>query len=199
MIEQTFYPDGKIEISFSKASYAEYSFCISQGVCWLLGKGVNTFSIKRKTMEMGENKSPLENCSVTPLTQPRNLVFNQVTRIGDLVKESYFPRTLEEVWKSPIHGAELKEGHERISSAIQEFSLLDHYQLDPNTTIAEMAYGVADSVMTFFYKGATWYTYQASLARIQMKFDKGFQEKEIKSIIGGSEPGYRAFEKVDLK
>jgi hypothetical protein len=193
-IQTVIKPEIVVSTCSPDTEFCEYSFSICQGLTWFFGRGVSAFIVER-------SKDNANNQIVTlkALVPPKELRFAQVTSVGVLSVEGYWPKDLafDKVWKVPGFRQEIRDGQHRLfRSGRESGTLMQQYGLLPDTPIGEIAFGLADLITGFFWQGAKWVKHQSSLGMVQTMTDLGFEGDELRRYLMDPDPGYTVHQKI---
>jgi len=173
--------------------FCELSFAIESGLSWYFGRGVNAIHASRS-----KDASNVV-VKIKPLVEAKQMRFSHVTAVGVMAKEGYWPLEVpfDKVWRVPgLDRQEIRDGQHRVFSANKEGTLMQQWGLIPETPIGEIAYGLADLIVGFFWQGAKWVKHQSSMGKIQTMTDLGFEGDGLRRYLTDPDPGYSVHQKI---
>jgi len=148
--------------------------------CWWLGRGVYKFTVVRF-------KDPEGNLEalIVPKSRPKVLAVSPVTDLATLVKEKYFPTELHAVEALIMNQhVKVRDGQNRISATTaRDGTIMQHHDLRPQLTIAEMAFGLSDAVVGSFCLGAKKFEWCGSMTLTQAWHDVGLNQNQLERYV----------------
>lgn len=187
MIQTTFQPERVVILAVPETQFCELSFAVEQGLNWFFGRGISAFKIERAGKEQN---SYLFNLSA--LSPSQALKFSQVSQLGVLAQSGYWPADIpfDKIWKVPGDRKQVRDGFHRVFSASKEGTLINQYGIRPEATIGDLAYGLSDLIVGFFWLGAKWIKHQSSIGKVQTEMDLGFEGDELQRYLLDAQEGY---------
>ena len=154
---------------------AELSFAIQEAIMYFVGSGVWRWEMARYKLE---DKSVKIICR--PLVPTKGLQVSNITQLGGLFKMGLLPLSIPKVELFEIGGDRkvAQDGNSRVYQS-SEGTLLVQRDIVSDITLGFLAYGLADSIVAWFMKGARTVRWQCSKDIMQTLFSLGMTPGEV--------------------
>jgi hypothetical protein len=160
------------------------SFGLEQAISWFASSGVWRWNIARSRINEGVR------FELNALIDPKPPSYAGNTALGSLVERDFIPATIPETERWGQHGGTRVMSEMTGPRRIKKFtpnargeSCLNSTDLRPDLSIAEYAWGLADTFVSAFVDGAMKGKHQLSLELSQIWFDLGFSQEKMATWI----------------
>lgn len=153
---------------------------VETAALWFFGRGTFNLTLARRRGDSGT----LE-LTVSPGGDFGPLNFSGAAPISSLVQAQRFPARLVKPWEPS------KEDQLAVT-------MIQSYSLKAETTLAMLAYGLADATCDFFKRGAMTVEAQYSLAQCQIRSDVGLDDDQLAQLADPGAHSYAAGDYVGM-